>query len=100
MKGTTMQLKVSVISDRPDEYVGKKGLVKSQIITCQDVDPSGYRLLMPFDYTLSEDEKPSGRANSRTSRLSLECASSCPLAVVSALVAQLSRARTERTKPQ
>jgi len=53
-----MQLKVSVISDRPDEYVGKKGLVKSQIITCQDVDPSGYRLLMPFDYTLSEDEKP------------------------------------------
>lgn len=53
----TMQLKVSVISDRPDEYVGKKGLVKSQIITCQDVDPSGYRLLMPFDYTLNEDEK-------------------------------------------
>jgi hypothetical protein len=37
-----MQLKVSVISDRPDEYIGKKGLVKSQIITCQDVDPSGY----------------------------------------------------------
>jgi hypothetical protein len=31
-----MQLKVSVISDRPDEYVGKRGLVKSQIITCQD----------------------------------------------------------------
>ncbi len=54
-----MQLKVSVISDRPDEYIGKKGLVKSQIITCQDVDvdPSGYRLLMPFDYTLNEEEK-------------------------------------------
>ena len=52
-----MQLKVVVISDRPDEYVGKRGLVKSQIITCQDVDQSGYRLLMPFDYTLSEDEK-------------------------------------------
>ena len=52
-----MQLKVMVISDRPDEYVGKKGLVKTQIITCQDVDPSGYRLLMPFDYTLREDEK-------------------------------------------
>jgi hypothetical protein len=33
-------------------------LVKTQVITCQDVDPSGYRLLMPFDYTLSEDEKP------------------------------------------
>jgi hypothetical protein len=52
-----MQLKVSVISDRADEYVGKKGLVKQQVITCQDVDPSGYRLLMPFDYTLSDEEK-------------------------------------------
>ena len=52
-----MQLNVKIISDRADEYVGKRGLVKSQIITCQDVDPSGYRLLMPFDYTLSEDEK-------------------------------------------
>ena len=52
-----MQLKVNVISDRADEYVGKKGLVKTQVITCQDVDPSGYRLLMPFDYTLSENEK-------------------------------------------
>ena len=52
-----MQLKVTIVSDRPDEYVGKKGLVKQQVITCQDIDPSGYRLLMPFDYTLSEDEK-------------------------------------------
>ncbi len=52
-----MQLKVTVISDRPDEYIGKRGLVKSQIITCQDVDASGYRLLMPFDMTLSEEEK-------------------------------------------
>ena len=66
-----MQLKVSVISDRPDEYVGKKGLVKSQIITCQDVDPSGYRLLMPFDYTLSEDEKiKMGWQTPRQSKLS------------------------------
>ena len=52
-----MQLKVTVISDRPDEYVGKRGLVKSQIITCQDIDPSRYRLLVPFDHTLTEDEK-------------------------------------------
>jgi hypothetical protein len=52
-----MQLKVTVTSDRADEYVGKKGLVKSQIITCQDIDPSGYRLLVPFDYTMTEDEK-------------------------------------------
>ena len=47
-----MQLKVTVVSERPDEYVGKKGLVKNQVITCQDIDPSGCRLLMPFDYTL------------------------------------------------
>lgn len=42
-KEVQMQLKVLVTSDRPDEYVGKKGLVKNQVITCQDVDPSGFR---------------------------------------------------------
>jgi len=52
-----MVIKVNITSDRPDEYIGKKGLVKSQVITCQDVDPSGFRLLATFDYTLSEDEK-------------------------------------------
>ena len=52
-----MQLKVTIISDRADEYVGKKGLVKTHVITCMDVDPSGFRLLMPFDYTLSDEEK-------------------------------------------
>jgi hypothetical protein len=56
-KEKIVQLKVLVTSDRPDEYVGKKGLVKNQVITCQDVDPSGYRLLVPFDLTLSEEEK-------------------------------------------
>jgi hypothetical protein len=56
-KEASMQVKVLVTSDRPDEYIGKKGLVKNQVITCQDMDQSGYRLLMPFDYTLSEDEK-------------------------------------------
>jgi len=52
-----MQLKVLVTSDRPDEFIGKKGLVKNQVITCQDIDPSGFRLLMPFDYNMNEDEK-------------------------------------------
>jgi hypothetical protein len=52
-----MQIKVAVTSDRPDEYMGKKGLVKSQVITCLDVDPSGVRLANTFDYTLSDDEK-------------------------------------------
>ena len=63
-----MQLKVTVTSERPDEYVGKRGLVKNQVITCQDVDPSGYRLLMPFDYTLNEEEKAKyvGKLRDRT----------------------------------
>lgn len=52
-----MQITVRIVSDRPDEYVGKKGLVKSQVISCQDIDPSGHRLINSFDYTLSEDEK-------------------------------------------
>jgi hypothetical protein len=53
---------------QPDEYVGKRGLVKNQVITCQDVDPSGYRLLMPFDYTLNEEEKAkyAGKLQDRT----------------------------------
>ncbi len=92
-----MQLKVTVISDRPDEYVGKRGLVKSQIITCQDVDPSGYRLLMPFDYTLTKTKKQNTPANSRTSTLSLEFASWCPLAVVSVPGVPSSAGRTVKT---
>ena len=82
-----MQLKVLVTSDRPDEYVGKKGLVKNQVITCQDVDPSGFRLLMPFDYTLNEDEKAK---YSRTNTLAWVSGSSRRLAVACALVAQSS----------
>ena len=52
-----MQLNVRVQVDRPDEYVGKSGLVKNQVITCQDMDPTGIRLVNTFDYTLTEDEK-------------------------------------------
>jgi hypothetical protein len=52
-----MIINVRVQVERPDEYVGKKGLVKQHIITCQDVDPSGMRLVNTFDYTLTEEEK-------------------------------------------
>ncbi len=52
-----MRLKVRVISDQPDEYQGKKGLVKTQVFTCQDLCPSGARLKDNFDYVLSEPEK-------------------------------------------
>lgn len=52
-----MIVTVQVVSDRADEYFGKKGLVKQQVITCQDMDKSGYRLLQSFDYTLTDVEK-------------------------------------------
>ncbi|HVU27387.1 MAG TPA: hypothetical protein VHG71_06585 [Verrucomicrobiae bacterium] len=46
-----------IVSDQPDEYTGKKGLVKTQVFTCQDLCPSGARLKDNFDYVLSEPEK-------------------------------------------
>ena len=48
---------VRVTSDQPDEYQGKKGLVKQQVLTCLDQCPSGARLKDNFDYVLSETEK-------------------------------------------
>jgi hypothetical protein len=51
------RLTVRVVSDQPDEYQGKKGLVKTQVFTCQDLCPSGARLKDNFDYVLSEEEK-------------------------------------------
>lgn len=53
-----MRMQVNVVADLPDEYRDKKGaLVRTQVFTCQDVDPSGARLKNTFDYVLSEDEK-------------------------------------------
>jgi hypothetical protein len=53
-----MTVKVLVMSDRPDEYTGKKGLVKQQIITVMDVSDTGERLAQPIEYALSDEEKP------------------------------------------
>jgi imidazolonepropionase-like amidohydrolase len=39
-----MTIKGLVMSDRPDEYTGKKGLIKQQIITVMDVSEAGERL--------------------------------------------------------
>ena len=50
-------MQIRVVSDQPDEYTGKKGLVKTHIFTCQDVCPSGQRLKDNFDYVLSDPEK-------------------------------------------
>jgi hypothetical protein len=53
------RVKANVVSDTPDEYKNKKTgeLVKSQVLSCQDVCPSGARLKNTFDYQLSEAEK-------------------------------------------
>ena len=53
-----MTIKVLVQSERADEYTGKRGLVKQQIITVMDQSETGERLAQPIEYAMSEDEKP------------------------------------------
>ena len=50
------RMNLRVAADSPDEYMGKKGLVKQHILTCQDICPSGSRLKDNIDYVLSETE--------------------------------------------
>jgi hypothetical protein len=52
-----MTIKVLVMSDRPDEYTGKKGLIKQQIITVMDLSETGERLAQPIEYAMSDEEK-------------------------------------------
>jgi hypothetical protein len=54
----SMVVRVLVMSDRPDEYTGKRGLVKQQIITVMDLSETGERLAQPIEYALSDEEKP------------------------------------------
>jgi hypothetical protein len=53
-----MTIKALVMSDRSDEYTGKKGLVKQQIITVMDLSETGERLAQPIEYAMSDEEKP------------------------------------------
>ena len=52
-----MTIKALVMSDRSDEYTGKKGLVKQQIITVMDLSETGERLAQPIEYAMSDEEK-------------------------------------------
>ena len=52
-----MTTKALVMSDRSDEYTGKKGLVKQQIITVMDLSDTGERLVQPIEYAMSDEEK-------------------------------------------
>jgi len=53
-----MTVKVLVMSDRSDEYMGKKGMVKQQVITVMDQSDTGERLAQPIEYAMSDEEKP------------------------------------------
>lgn len=52
-----MTIKALVISERSDEYTGKKGLVKQQLINVTDREPGSHRLVQPLEYALSDEEK-------------------------------------------
>jgi hypothetical protein len=52
-----MTIKALVLSDRADEYTGKRGLVKQQIITVMDQSDTGERLAQPIEYAMSDEEK-------------------------------------------
>ena len=53
-----MTVKVLVMSDRSDEYMGKKGMVKQQVLTVMDQSDTGERLAQPIEYAMSDEEKP------------------------------------------
>jgi len=47
-----------VLDETPDEYTGKKGLVKSQVLTLVDDEKTpGGRLKQMLEYRLTEEEK-------------------------------------------
>jgi len=52
-----MTIKALVMSDRPDEYTGKRGLVKQQIVTVMDMSETGERLVQPIEYSMTDEEK-------------------------------------------
>jgi hypothetical protein len=52
-----MTFKALVMSERADEYTGKRGLVKQQVITVMDQSDTGERLAQPIEYSLSDEEK-------------------------------------------
>jgi hypothetical protein len=52
-----MEIKCLVISERPDEYTGKKGLVKQQLINVIDQSEGTHRLVQPVEYALNDEEK-------------------------------------------
>jgi hypothetical protein len=52
-----MTLKCNVIADRPNEYTGKRGLVKNQLLVLQDAEPGINRCQTQLEYELTPEEK-------------------------------------------
>lgn len=65
-----MKLNAQVLSERTDEYNGKRGHVKQQVLTLLDADETD-RLINTFDYTLLPDEatKHSGQLQGKVIEL-------------------------------
>lgn len=63
-----MEIRCLVISERPDEYTGKKGLVKQQLINVIDQSEGTHRLVQPMEYALNDEEKTqyAGKLQGRT----------------------------------
>jgi hypothetical protein len=63
-----MKLKLMVIADRPNEYTGKKGLVKNQMLVLQDVEQGVNRCTTQLEYEMSgeEKEKYAGKLQDKT----------------------------------
>ena len=68
-----MTIKALVLSDRPDEYTGKKGLVKQQVITVIDQEAGTNRLTQPLEYSMNEEEKLkfAGKLQDKTIKLGI-----------------------------
>ena len=65
-----MRIHTQVVSERTDEYTGKRGLVKQQVLTLLDTDETD-RFINTFDYVLSreEAEKHSGKLRDKVIEL-------------------------------
>lgn len=67
-----MRIQAQVVSERVDEYTGKRGHVKQQVVTLLDADAAD-RFVNTFDYTLSREEveKYSGKLSDKVIELAI-----------------------------
>lgn len=65
--------KFTVIEDRPDEYMSKRGgMVKTQVLALMDASPTG-RCVTVLEYTMSEEEKAKYAGKLADKVINLEC---------------------------